>query len=61
MSFLAKYSGTCSECEERISPGDEVHYVEDQIAHVRCESFEHLDRPVEVCDSCWLTKPCDCE
>jgi hypothetical protein len=62
MSFEAKYHGRCAACEERIIPGDHVRYSDgDEIIHNRCEESAQNERPVEVCGTCWLTKPCDCE
>lgn len=62
-AFEAKYHGRCDACDERIIPGEHVRYSEDdEIIHNRCEeSNESHAAPVEVCGSCWLTKPCDCD
>ena len=61
MSFEAKYGGICGECEERIHVGDLAKYGEDFIMHDDCEDSVQPERKAEVCTSCWLTKPCDCE
>lgn len=63
MSFEARFPGRCAACEERIAPGEQVRYSEDdELAHNRCEeSNESHAAPIVVCDRCWLTKPCDCE
>ena len=60
--FEARYPGKCAACDGRITPGENVRYSEDdEIMHSRCEDESAAARPVEVCGSCWLTKPCDCE
>lgn len=61
MSFEAKYEGWCGGCDGRIHPGDIATYVDDEIAHLDCETGTAPLRPAEVCNQCWLTKPCDCE
>ena len=62
MSFEARYPGRCAACDSRIIPGEHVRYSEDdEIMHNRCEDTEVTDRPIEVCATCWLVKPCDCE
>lgn len=64
VSFEAKYNGICGSCTERIREGDQVRYVEDDLVHVVCELVvSEVDRDAkrEVCQNCWLLKPCDCE
>lgn len=65
MSFIAKYRGTCGQCEGAIWPGDEVTWPMDgDIQHVRCEpqpDDQIGTRPADVCTTCWLTKPCECD
>lgn len=61
MSIPAKHPGRCPACEERIHEGDEITRAEDgEWLHADCpEPVE--EKPVVVCDRCWLTKPCGCE
>jgi hypothetical protein len=60
VSFLAKYRGTCSDCEQTIHPDDEVQYDEArELVHVECQQLER--KPAPVCPTCWLEKPCECE
>lgn len=61
MNFEAKYPGTCAGCYERISIGDLCTYAEDSLVHWDCDGAIPIERPVTVCDRCWLTKPCDCD
>jgi hypothetical protein len=63
MSFEAKYQGWCADCDDRIHVGDVVTYTDDTgtLVHMDCEGLAEPERKVEVCDKCWLTKPCDCE
>lgn len=68
MSFEAKYHGTCTICHGRISPGDICAYDNDQLIHDACLSASEVatykivtERPVEICDKCFLTKPCECD
>lgn len=70
MSFPAKYRGKCTSCLEPIEVGQDVHFVGDsyggasrELQHVDCE--EALVIPerssAEVCTSCWIEKPCECD
>lgn len=61
MSFEAKYGGTCGACTGRIHVGDLATYDEDELVHEDCEGSMRPIRKVDVCTTCWLTKPCDCE
>ena len=67
MSFEAKYEGRCADCLERIHVGDLVQFSEEnRVVHVDCDpsvSETDLDRDAkrEVCQKCWLLKPCECE
>jgi hypothetical protein len=50
VSFSAKYFGYCSneDCtygDDRISPGDEVSYVEDELMHESCASRARHGEP----------------
>lgn len=58
-TFEAKFSDTCPRCSGGIEPGDRVRYVDDVLVHAR-----HSPKPepkYEICDKCWLTRPCECE
>lgn len=60
MSFLARYTSTCSDCGHRIHEGDEVMKQHGEFMHVECP--EILERPpAPVCTDCWLEKPCGCD
>ena len=61
MSFEAKYGRICGSCTERIRPGDEVKYVEDELVHVDCAVAAPIECKTETCTVCWLIKPCECE
>jgi hypothetical protein len=37
MTFTANYRGRCAICDERIDPGDECTYVDDEICHAECD------------------------
>jgi hypothetical protein len=62
-TFEARYSGYCrAECGERIEAGDIATYIDGDLMHMVCVGKPSLpDRPVTVCQSCWLVQPCDCE
>lgn len=45
-TFEARYPGRCGVCDERIQPGDQATYVEDEVAHVSCP------QPVALADPC---------
>jgi hypothetical protein len=60
MTFTARYPGHChADCGRTITPGDDVTYVDDELVHVDCTPRH--ERPVVICDTCHLTRPCDCE
>ena len=59
--FRARYHGRCAECDEHIRPGDEVVYLEGDVVHADCDEHAEPERPVTICPTCHLTKPCDCE
>lgn len=59
-TFEAQYHGICPRCAEKIEPGDLVRYVNDELVHRR-HSKPTEEKPTEVCGSCWLVKPCECE
>ena len=62
-AFPAKYGGRCAHCPNRIIPGDEVVYVDDELGHLECEDNPPpTRRPAEVCPDHWLEQPCgECE
>lgn len=61
-AFRAKFGGKCAGCGERIIPGDEVVYVDDELVHLEHEAWAlRKSAPVEVCTECWLVKPCACQ
>ena len=61
MSFLAQYHGTCGECGEHISPGEEIQStLAGEYIHVECEP-NTAHRHEEVCTKCFLIKPCECD
>lgn len=35
--FIAKWGGRCGVCQDEFYPGDECHYVDDEVAHEDCE------------------------
>ncbi len=66
MSFTARFPGRCPDCGEAIAPGDVVEYddrIPARVVHVDCDDTAPApsERPVAVCDRCWLTKPCACD
>ncbi|MBD7949610.1 hypothetical protein [Oerskovia rustica] len=57
--FVARFHGTCTDCEEHIAPGERIVSLGDgEYEHATCRT---VDRPAETCPTCWLTMPCDCE
>ena len=62
MAFPARYPGHCTRCDERINIGEPITYDEDDVVHADCDAhYEAAVRPVAICPTCHLTKPCDCE
>lgn len=60
--FEARYNGRCAaDCGSGISVGDLVAFTDDGLTHLDCADHQKVERPVAVCDSCWLTKPCECD
>ena len=59
-SFKAEFDGgECPRCFVSISKGDTVRYDEnDELVHVSHKAKEEV---FVICDSCFLTKPCECE
>lgn len=67
-TFVAAYHGTCGGCGDPISPGDECTYVREtsldpaKTWHLDCASDAPIPARVpQVCPTCRLTGPCDCE
>lgn len=76
MSFEARYESQCPDCGERIHIGDLIvsEALSDGLdmssmryVHVDCDAsysgetdFDR-DSKREVCQKCWLLKPCECE
>ena len=58
--FIAKYKGECVACDKPIRVGDPCIYAADVPVHIDCDSIAP-ERRAEVCNSCWLEKPCDCD
>lgn len=62
--FPARYPGKCPACGDAIDTGDLLTYDEDDVVvHSECASRapEQTRRPVVICPSCYLAKPCGCE
>lgn len=63
--FRARYASRCAaSCGNDIESGDDVTYVDDRLAHVECSDNltpAPTERPVTICPTCHLTRPCDCE
>jgi len=59
--FEARFQGACPACYERIKVGQQVRYDHDDLIHDDCTEVAPVERPVVVCDRCWLVKPCGCE
>jgi hypothetical protein len=61
MSFAAKHPDECSTCGSSIEPGEQVQYTDDDdLVHAHCEASP-VRTDAEVCQVCWMTKPCWCE
>lgn len=43
MVFEARYPGRCPQCGERIEPGDEVTYNDDEVVHAECDDDDEAD------------------
>jgi hypothetical protein len=63
MAFDARYPGVCASCGERIKVGDLIRSTDDGYVHEDCDDPMYLPvtRKVEVCTTCWLEKPCECD
>lgn len=63
MTFEARYRSRCDACGEGITPGDIVEYDDsNRVVHFDCEDDARTQGTDdgEVCDECWLIKPCEC-
>ncbi len=61
-TFPARFPGRCAaDCGQRIEPGDDVTYVEDELVHAGCVDGAPEPRRAPICPACHLTQPCDCE
>lgn len=58
-SFIAQWRGSCERCGDPIEVGQRARY--DPRGRLVHHSHERTSRPAEVCDRCWLVKPCECE
>ena len=70
-AFEARYPGRCADCDNRIEPGDQATYLDDELVHLACASRElwqgdrpHLAEP-DICDRCRTARAangaCACE
>jgi len=62
-SFVAQYDGACGVCEGPLK-GHRVKYVADELVHAGCADGEGVltvTRKEEVCQVCWLVRPCECD
>lgn len=57
MTFIAKYGGVCasSVCDRRVTPGDAVVFVDQELFHDECATDTVLPEPVKrrVCPECF--------
>ena len=53
-SFTARYRSTCADCEDTISPGDEVVYnSSNEVVHVKCPT-SLTDQLNNICPRCFM-------
>lgn len=57
-TFAAEYEGWCPRCMGKIKVSDRVRYVDGDLVHAH---HNHVEPVYEICDRCWLTKPCECD
>jgi len=60
MSFEARFRGACADCDDGVTPGEEIQFRGEGenrvIVHVACpETVTVRSRP--VCGDCWLEHP----
>jgi hypothetical protein len=63
MSFEAKYYGRCAGCEERIEPGDQVEYADEELVHTHCDPQADPDAPTrneKRCPACFTIHAGEC-
>lgn len=61
--FTARFGGACAaDCGDRISPGDEVAYIADELMHAECAGAEPpAPRPEPApCPRCWTVHAGEC-
>lgn len=57
MAFEAKYHGTCGSCQEKITPGQQVKYVDEALVHDDCEAEAPREKATGVvCTTCFMEK-----
>lgn len=62
MTFEAKYRGECAGCGHPIEVGQMIFEYRGEYAHVECDvAAAYRRRPADVCQECFLEKPCGCE
>jgi hypothetical protein len=61
-TFEARYPGTCAaDCGQRIHPGQNVTYVDEQLVHATCADHPPpARREPAVCPSCWTVHRGEC-
>lgn len=59
-SFIAKYdNGECPVCFRTMEAGERLRYnPEGELVH---HQHDRQEVTPAVCDTCWLTKPCECD
>lgn len=61
--FTARFPGRCAvDCGTRITEGDAVTYVDDELVHAGCaDGLGPMPEPraVDVCPHCRLVRPCE--
>lgn len=64
--FIASFGAACAaECGERIQPGQDVRYHDDELMHVECAEQVAARPPARVelvrpCPSCWTVHAGEC-
>jgi hypothetical protein len=64
MAFPAQHRGHCLRCEEWFPEGTLIKaspVKSEGWVHETCPSPLAIDRPVVVCTTCFLIKPCECD
>jgi hypothetical protein len=59
MTFEAKFTGFCDNCDAHIYVGEEVEYFDGALIHSECARV--IERPTTTCTECWTIKPCACD